>query len=158
MTMDAATTVTYARMQRFGAVALVLVGLLIGTLAFAASAGASVSDGGSSAPSISSDLVDYPPGATVTLRGTNWQPGESVRIVVDDDGVDERRWQRDVSVTADEAGEIVDRFNLPDWFVADYTVTATGERSGTAGTTFTDAISTTTTLTSNLNPSSLGQP
>lgn len=91
-------------------------------------------------PTITSDKADYPPGGTVVLTGSNWQPGESVNIVVDDDGVDERDWQRDVTVTADENGNIRDEFQLPDWFVADYSVKATGAQSGVATTTFTDAV------------------
>src|SRR5437016_711101 len=35
-------------------------------------------------PTISTDQADYAPGATVTLTGANWQPGESVHISVND--------------------------------------------------------------------------
>src|SRR4029450_9864597 len=35
-------------------------------------------------------------------------------------------------------GAIEDRFNLPDWFVATYAVSATGPSSGTAPASFTD--------------------
>jgi hypothetical protein len=90
------------------------------------------------APTITSDKADYAPGELVTLTGSNWQAGESVRIVVDDDGLQEKVWKRDVTVTADDAGDLIDQFNLPDWFVADYIVNATGEISGTATTAFTD--------------------
>ena len=38
-----------------------------------------------SAATISSDLPDYPPGATVTLTGAGWQAGENVAILVTDD-------------------------------------------------------------------------
>ena len=41
-------------------------------------------------------------------------------------------------MTADASGNISDQFNLPDWFVATYTVTATGAQSGVATTSFTD--------------------
>ena len=92
----------------------------------------------SSSPTIQSDKADYAPGELVTLRGSNWQPGESVRIVVDDDGLQEQTWRRDVVVTADEFGNVRDEFTLPSWFVATYQVTATGELSGTVTTTFTD--------------------
>jgi hypothetical protein len=47
-------------------------------------------------------------------------------------------WSRHVDVTADAAGAITDQFNLPNWFVASYSVTATGSSSGVATTTFTD--------------------
>ena len=94
------------------------------------------------APTIQSDKDDYAPGELVTLTGGNWQPGESIHIYVNDD--DGQTWSRDVDVTADQSGNITDQFNLPDWFVATYKVTATGETSGTATHTFTDAIPTTT--------------
>lgn len=37
------------------------------------------------APTISSDKDDYAPGELVTLTGTNWVPGETVHIRVNDD-------------------------------------------------------------------------
>jgi hypothetical protein len=92
---------------------------------------------GSLTPTISSDQADYPPGATVTLTGSNWQPGESVHINVNDEAG--RTWSRDVDVTADESGAIRDEFQLPNCFVATYKVTATGAESGEATTSFTDA-------------------
>ena len=88
-------------------------------------------------PTIKSDLEDYPPGGRVTLNGSNWQPGETVNIYVNDDWGSS--WNRRVDVIADESGEITDAFNLPDWFVAEYSVVATGSISGVALTTFTDA-------------------
>ena len=90
-----------------------------------------------SAPTIQSDMADYPPGATVTLTGSNWQPGESVHISVND--TYGASWARNVDVSANANGEITDSFNLPEWFVSDYDVTATGTQSGTVRTTFTDA-------------------
>src|SRR5215213_911898 len=87
-------------------------------------------------PTIQSDKADYPPGAAVTLTGSNWQPGESVHIYVNDD--EGQTWDRNVDVTADQSGNISDSFNLPDWFVATYKVTATGAQSGVATTYFTD--------------------
>jgi VCBS repeat-containing protein len=90
-----------------------------------------------SLPTIQSDLADYPPGGAVTLTGSNWQPGESVHINVND--TYGASWSRNVDVTADSSGQIADSFNLPDWFVSDYDVTATGAQSGTATTTFTDS-------------------
>ncbi|MGH2455416.1 MAG: OmpL47-type beta-barrel domain-containing protein [Candidatus Limnocylindria bacterium] len=88
-------------------------------------------------PTIQSDLEDYPPGGFVTLTGTNWYAGESVHIFVNDDWGSS--WNRHVDVTADDAGNIIDQFNLPNWFVAEYSVVATGELSGVANTTFTDS-------------------
>ena len=92
-----------------------------------------------SGATIVSDKADYSPGETVVLTGEGWQPGEAVQIVVKDDGLQTEAWQHDATVTADEHGTISDQFELPTWVVATYTVTATGEVSGTAFTTFTDA-------------------
>lgn len=97
---------------------------------------ASPSETSSSAPTIQSDQADYPPGATVTLTGSNWQPGESVHINVNDDVG--QTWSRDVDVTADTSGAIQDQFQLPNYFIATYKVTATGGQSGMVTTSFTD--------------------
>src|SRR5262245_20145083 len=88
------------------------------------------------APTIVSDLADYPPGATVTLTGQNWQPGESVHIFVNDDVG--QTWSHNSSPdpVADGNGSFTYSFQLPNWFVADYSVTATGAASGIARTTF----------------------
>ena len=64
------------------------------------------------------------PGSTVNLLGGSWQPGESVHINVNDN--DGQTWVRNVDVSADANGDITDTFNLPNWFVATYSVTATG--------------------------------
>jgi uncharacterized protein YjbI with pentapeptide repeats len=104
-----------------------------------------------SGATITSDKADYPPGSSVYLTGAGWAAGENVRIVVNDDGLQDQPWQRDVTVTADEQGNISDRFDLPAWFVANYTVTATGESSGVATTAFTDAM----LLTAAISPTSV---
>src|SRR5829696_6735507 len=88
-------------------------------------------------PSITSDKPDYAPGELVTLTGANWYPGEVVHIYVNDDWGSS--WNRNVDVTADGAGAITDQFNLPNWFVATYSVTATGPTSGLALSSFTDS-------------------
>jgi VCBS repeat-containing protein len=111
----------------FAAFAVIM--LAFPAMAFAQTAG----------PTIQSDKADYGPGDLVTLRGGNWQPGESVQIFVNDS--DNHSWQRTVTVTAYEGGTIFDEFNLPESWVANYTVVATGELSGTATTTFTDSLS-----------------
>src|SRR5215210_6336620 len=90
----------------------------------------------SSTPTVTSDKADYAPGELVTLTGSGWQAGESVNIKVNDDAG--QTWNRNVNVTADASGNVSDSFNLPDWFVATYTVTATGAQSGVATTSFTD--------------------
>jgi hypothetical protein len=89
-------------------------------------------------PTIQSDKADYAPGELVTLTGSGWKAGESVNIKVND--TYGASWSRNVNVTADASGNVTDSFNLPDWFVSDYDVTATGAQSGTATTTFTDSV------------------
>ena len=91
----------------------------------------------SPAPTIQSDLPDYAPGDTVTLTGSGWQPGEVVHINVNDNQT--QPWSRDVDVTADSSGNIIDSFNLPAWFVATYSVKATGASGTVATSSFTDA-------------------
>lgn len=91
-------------------------------------------------PTIASDVADYQTGANVVLTGSNWQPGEFVNTVVHDDGVGERDWQRDITITADENGDIRNEFQLPEWFVANYSVKATSAQSGVATASFTDAV------------------
>jgi hypothetical protein len=86
------------------------------------------------AQTIQSDKDDYAPGKTVTLTGSNWQPGESVHINVNDD--QGKTWSRNVDVTADASGRIQYQFQLPEWFVAPYEVTAMGAQSGVATTSF----------------------
>src|SRR5436190_8528270 len=110
------------------------------------------------APTIVSDKADYGPGDLVTLTGGNWQPGESVHVVVNDDGMNpDQPWVHDVTVVADATGGIYDQFDLPNWFVANYSITATGDVSGSATSAFTDAVTSTTTISSSKNPSARGE-
>src|SRR5919108_656809 len=127
--MDAGT-------HRITRVATMLVGLLIAVAAIAPAAHADAYDPADWSPSIWSDQADYAPGALVTLNGANWQPGEAVNIVVNDDAG--QTWSRNVNVTAGAAGTITDSFNLPDFFVAAYSVRATGASGAVATTSFTD--------------------
>src|SRR5215211_2248160 len=87
-------------------------------------------------PTIQSDKADYLPGETVIITGDNWLPGEHVHIKVNDDVG--QTWIRESDVSADESGSVRDELQLPDSFIARYAVTATGDASGTATTTFTD--------------------
>jgi Bacterial Ig domain len=88
------------------------------------------------AQTIQSEEAVYASGKTVTLTGSNWQPGESVHINVDDD--QGKTWSRSVDVTADASGRIQVHFQLPDRFGATYKVTAMGDQSGVATTSFID--------------------
>src|SRR5262245_49585694 len=87
---------------------------------------------------ITSDLLDYTPGATVTLTGAGWASGESVDISVNDDVGQSWTLNSDPDPVADGGGGFTFQFQLPNWFVANYSVTATGPTSGTATTSFTD--------------------
>src|SRR3954454_1566135 len=62
-------------------------------------------------PTISSDKLDYAPGATVTLSGTGWGATESVHIRVDDS--DGQLWSYDTYVTADTSGSFTHQLQLP---------------------------------------------
>ena len=120
------------------------ISLVLGTFV-AAIVLASTGSADAGPPTIASDKDDYAPGELVTLTGAGWQVGEHVHINVNDD--EGASWQRDVDVVANTDGHVTDSFTLPDWFVALYRVTATGETSGIASTSFTDArVVTTATL------------
>ncbi|MBI3243957.1 MAG: Ig-like domain repeat protein, partial [Chloroflexi bacterium] len=88
-------------------------------------------------PFIQSDKDDYFAGETVILTSGNWQPGESVHLIVNDVLGDS--WRLSVDVLADDNGGFTYQFQLPDWFVAQYHVYAYGVVSGAATTDFTDA-------------------
>ncbi|HEX5557035.1 MAG TPA: MBG domain-containing protein [Gaiellales bacterium] len=89
-----------------------------------------------SAPAVWTDKADYNPGATVTLYGAGWAPGEPVHLAVND--TDGQTWSFADDVVASDAGEVTDQLTLPAWFVAQYSVTATGASGATAATSFTD--------------------
>lgn len=92
-----------------------------------------------SGPTITSDTQDYQPGATVTLTGTGWTSGEDVHIFVNDSVGNTWSLNSNPDPAADANGGFTYSFSLPDSFIASYTVTATGQTSGTATTTFTDS-------------------
>jgi hypothetical protein len=100
-------------------------------------AGGPGSGGGGSGPQIiTSDKGDYSPGSHVTLAGSNWAAGETVQIHVEDN--QGKSWNLDDSAVAGPDGSFTYEFNLPNWFVATYLVSATAP-SGTATTMFTDS-------------------
>ena len=115
---------------------LTTIAALVALLVLAGSSGA-MTRGSGADPWIASDLADYAPGSTVHLTGGNWQPGEEVRILTND--TVGNTWSQSDTVTADVSGAIADDVVLPSYFISDYTVTATAA-SGTATTTFTDAV------------------
>ena len=123
---------------------MLIAGIVIAVVVVALGAGVAFAnipeDATSSQPWVASDFDDYAPGATVVLTGGNWQPGESVHVFVDDDLT--KSWTHDSAPdpVADENGAFTYSFDLPAWFVATYTVYANGDVSGSATTTFTDAV------------------
>ena len=92
-------------------------------------------------PSIASDRIDYAPGDTVILTGTGWQAGEAVSIYVSNDSEPFWELKTDLENTpvADGNGSFTFTFDLPNWFVALYYVTATGSSGSQATTTFNDS-------------------
>jgi hypothetical protein len=119
-----------------GRVVFALLGIItIALLVLADRAPAGIGES-SPLPAISSDKPDYAPGETVTLTGAFWAAGESVHVVVNDDAG--QTWRYETEVTAGPDGSFSLQFNLPEWFVAVYTATASAA-SGTATTSFTDA-------------------
>src|SRR5215208_4469169 len=101
--------------------------------------GADVADSSANtlpAQTIQSEEAVHAGGKTVTITGSNWQPGEPVHINVNDD--QGKIWSRNVEVTADASGQIQIQFQLPDWFGATYKVTAMGDQSGVATTSSTN--------------------
>jgi Prealbumin-like fold domain len=96
--------------------------------------------GSTGTPTISSDLPDYNPGQTVTLTGTGWTPGEAVHIhVAENNTTVTWSYDSDPDPVAGVDGNLTYKFQLPNTFIANYIVTATGQVSGaTATTTFTD--------------------
>jgi hypothetical protein len=111
------------------------IGALVASFAFAGGASA-MRETAATAPTIVSDQIDYAPGETVTLTGANWLAGESVQIVVNDSAG--QTWNYSAGVTADDAGNFTNQFQLPNSFIANYTATATGTSGAVATTTFTD--------------------
>src|SRR6266404_4017058 len=96
---------------------------------------------------VKTDAADYPPGTTVNITGSGWQPNETVTLtlielpLIDTHGP--------YTVTADANGNIVNidfRTNLEDVGIRFY-LTAVGAASQ-AQTTFTDKITPTVTITS----------
>ncbi len=122
---------THTRKRPFavGLLLLLLVMLVVPAMAGPSPTGAT----------IASDLPDYPPGATVILTGAGWIKDEAVDIFINDDAGQSWSLNSNPDPIADENGAFTYSFQLPAWFVANYSVTATGDLgSGTATTSFTD--------------------
>src|SRR5258705_13467709 len=81
-------------------------------------------------PTLTTDFADYIPGAFVNLTGANWQPGESIHIFVNDDAGQTWSFNSNPDPVVDNSGSFTYQFQLPNYFVATYGVTATGTASG----------------------------
>ena len=92
----------------------------------------------STGASVTTDQSDYPPGAIVTIIGAGWASGEVVHITVNDDVGQTWSHTSNPDPVAALNGTFTYQFQLPNWFVANYGVLATGPLSGSASTTFTD--------------------
>ena len=105
---------------------------------------------------ITADKADYSPGSVVTLTGASWAANEAVHVVVDDSA--SQSWSYEGDVSADAAGAFTTQVTLPSYFVANYTVTATGATSGTATTTFTDNVAANLDQCQNIDLSHIADP
>jgi len=110
----------------FGFSALLVLGLLLARVHRASAANTA------SGATITSDKLDYQPGATVTLTGAGWDSGEAVQIFVNDTVGNTWSLNSNPDPQADGNGSFTYSFSLPSTFIANYTVTATGPTSGTA--------------------------
>ena len=102
-------------------------------------------------PTVQTDQADYPPGTTVNISGSGWQPGETVTIqLVESPLIDTHG---PYTINADASGIIADSSFITDVHDVDvkFTLTAVGSVSQ-AQTTFTDSTQTNTTLGSTPNP------
>ncbi|NQU51163.1 MAG: hypothetical protein HQ522_01355 [Bacteroidetes bacterium] len=91
------------------------------------------------AQTVTTDKPDYAPGEIVTISGSGWLAGETVNMVLNHMIFDHPTEY--ITTVADASGNISDNSYIIDvWDVGElYKLTATGETSGTATTTFTDA-------------------
>lgn len=70
---------------------------------------------------------------------------------------DGQTWDYNADVTADDSGNISHSFNLPNRFVANYSVKATGASGAVATTTFTDQENPVMNITISPSPSTVGE-
>lgn len=95
-------------------------------------------------PSVTTDHADYPPGSIVSISGTGFQPGETVRLQIlridlpANDGPEHLPWEVNAN---SEGGLTASWLVTPDELGATLQLTATGLSSGlTAQTIFTDGV------------------
>src|SRR5829696_6963171 len=91
----------------------------------------SASPHGNTSPAIQGE------GADIADPSANTLPAQTIRSEETSDAQG-KTWSRNVEATADASGQIQVQFQLPDWLAAPYKVTAMGDQSGVATTSFTD--------------------
>lgn len=104
---------------------------------------------------VDTDKEDYFPGDVVTIVGTGWAPGETVHLHLSEVPVADG--PHDWDVVADANGDFVDTSFSPgtQHLGVTFTLTATGETSGTATATFTDGNPQSLSLVNAQNPNPL---
>ncbi|HSC11665.1 MAG TPA: Ig-like domain repeat protein, partial [Rhodanobacteraceae bacterium] len=95
---------------------------------------------GSCGGTVTTDLTDYYPGQTVVMSGSGWNPGENITLNLHRDTNDPP--DTVLYATADENGEWINAEYVVQEFDANVTfvLTATGDSSCVAQTTFTDSV------------------
>jgi len=98
---------------------------------------------------VTTDRLDYPPGDTVTITGTGWQPGETVSFLLNEDPEPTHALYNWTTIASD-SGTIFDRSFVPNesHLGVTFRLDATGVTSGRSATRdFTDGNATNATLT-----------
>src|SRR5262245_57861678 len=108
-----------------------IIAIVVGMLVSVASAGAAT---------VATEYPDYAPGEAVLITGTDWLPGETVSILLQEDPPNCPDHMR-LAIAGDDGSFSTSEFTTDEHDLGvTFTVTATGELSGsTAVTTFTDA-------------------
>ena len=143
LTNSSGLQIGYANMASFGLVA----GGDMGAVSNDATGGrsgrsvllTSAGEAGAVIATIRTDREDYPPGDTVIVTGSGWEPGETVYMLLHEDPL--VHGDRTLTATADEQGNIFNNQFVPEEhdLGVRFVLTATGQTSGrTAQTTFTD--------------------
>lgn len=90
-------------------------------------------------PWIVSNQTDYQPGALVTLTGGGWNGDSEVKIVIEGISGNSKAWNLEKTIQVSSDGSIELKFNLPQQYIPQYKVTATGMTTGyVAANTFAD--------------------
>src|SRR5713101_8358397 len=106
---------------------------------------------------VKTDAADYPPGTTVNITGSGWQPGETVTLTLVESPLIDTHGP--YPVVADANGNVTDSSFVTDAHDANvkFTLTARGSASQ-AQTSFTDSVPTTTVVTCSPSVIGINQP